>query len=266
MIDELKAFLKEKPAHQLQYLQEYLQHKTLQILDQQQLSSQLSFLGGTALHILYNTRRFSEDLDFSLLATQWMSAEEFSALLTRQFELCGLKMEARRLKSAPVQGFFMNFPGLMHPLGLTPHKNQNLSIKLEIDVRPPQGAVQAQGIVNTYFYFKVVHPDLPSMFATKCHALLYRAYPKGRDYFDLFFYLSKKIQVNYDHFVKAAQQTHPDDVFQKPSDLYQRLALVVDRMDERKIQADLGPFLMDPQQDLPCVSKAYLSLALQPYL
>ena len=265
MIDEIKAFLKDHANHTLDYLREYLQHKTLQILDQQQLSGRLSFLGGTALHILYDTQRFSEDLDFSLLSPDWLAVDEFAALCERQFALLGLPMKASKRKAAPVQGFFMDFPGLLHQVGLSPHKNQNFSIKLEIDTRPPAGATQVQDIVNKYFYYKVTHPDLPSMFAGKCHALIYRAYPKGRDYFDLFFYLSKKIQANFDHFVNAARQTHPADTFKQSLDLYQRLATVVGAMDEAKIQADLRPFLLNPT-DVRCASKEFLSLALQPYL
>jgi hypothetical protein len=40
--------------------------------------------------------------------------------------------------------------------------------------------------------FVVRRHDLPSLMAGKIHALLTRAYPKGRDWFDLVWYLSKR--------------------------------------------------------------------------
>jgi predicted nucleotidyltransferase component of viral defense system len=49
------------------YLREIIQIQTLKIIDQQGFSKNIAFVGGTALRILYDLNRFSEDLDFSLI-------------------------------------------------------------------------------------------------------------------------------------------------------------------------------------------------------
>ncbi len=45
-------------------LREYLQYKILEIIFNSGLAHRLSFLGGTALRIVHENNRFSEDLDF----------------------------------------------------------------------------------------------------------------------------------------------------------------------------------------------------------
>lgn len=45
-------------------LREYLQYKILEIIFNSRLSPKLSFLGGTALRIVHENKRFLEDLDF----------------------------------------------------------------------------------------------------------------------------------------------------------------------------------------------------------
>jgi hypothetical protein len=44
-------------------LREYLQFKILQVLFESDHAAQLSFLGGTALRIVYDNTRFSDDTD-----------------------------------------------------------------------------------------------------------------------------------------------------------------------------------------------------------
>ena len=45
-------------------LREYLQYKILEIIFNSPYANEVVFLGGTALRIVYNNSRFSEDLDF----------------------------------------------------------------------------------------------------------------------------------------------------------------------------------------------------------
>ena len=45
-------------------LREYLQYKILDIVFNSRFAGQLSFIGGTALRIVHENTRFSEDLDF----------------------------------------------------------------------------------------------------------------------------------------------------------------------------------------------------------
>jgi len=49
-------------------LVEYLQHEILDSIYKQPGSENLSFIGGTAIRIVYESKRFSEDLDLIISA------------------------------------------------------------------------------------------------------------------------------------------------------------------------------------------------------
>ena len=69
---------------------------------------------------------------------------------------------------------------------------QELSIKLEVDTRPPEGAILEKRLVNRHMLLSLQHHDLPSLMAGKVHALVTRGYPKGRDWYDLVWYRAKR--------------------------------------------------------------------------
>ena len=92
---------------------------------------------------------------------------------------------------------------------LSHRKDQNLTIKLDVDTNPPKGGVVATTLVNKYFPITFTHYDLPSLFAGKLHAIFTRPYVKGRDYFDLVWLLSrhKDLQPNLNLLNNALKQT-----------------------------------------------------------
>jgi len=65
LVEQLK---KQKLPEQLQvnHIREYLQVIILKSIYHSKYASSLSFMGGTALRICYDLKRFSEDLDFEL--------------------------------------------------------------------------------------------------------------------------------------------------------------------------------------------------------
>jgi hypothetical protein len=83
-----------------------------------------------------------------------------------------------------------SFPGLLHEADLSPRPAQRLSIRLEVDTKPPAGAGLETTIVRRHALLNLQHHDRPSLLAGKLHAILQRPWAKGRDLFDLFWYLS----------------------------------------------------------------------------
>ena len=57
-------------------LREYLQYKILQGVFDSKHASMISFLGGTALRIVYGNTRFSEDIDLDNFGLSWSEFEE----------------------------------------------------------------------------------------------------------------------------------------------------------------------------------------------
>jgi hypothetical protein len=65
-----------------------------------------------------------------------------------------------------------------------------LAVKLEVDANPPAGAGLATTVVRRHVILQLQHHDRASLLAGKLHAILQRPYLKGRDLYDLLWYLS----------------------------------------------------------------------------
>ena len=154
----------------------------------------LAFQGGTALRFLYSIRRYSEDLDFALERPGAGYAfrsylEATRADLTRE----GYRVELLRVSDGrAVHSAFVSFPGLLYELGLSGHPEEALAVKLEVDTRPPAGAGLETTVVRRHVLLRLQHHDRASLLAGKLHAILQRPYPKGRDFYDLVWYLSDR--------------------------------------------------------------------------
>lgn len=170
---------------------EYLQARILEGLQRSGGFAALAFQGGTSLRFLFSLPRFSEDLDFALEhpsagydLRRWLS--EIRSDLNREGYAVNLKITDRRV----VHAAFVGFPGLPLELGLSRRREESLSVKLEVDTRPPAGAGFAVSVVRRHAILRLQHHDRASLLAGKLHAILARPYAKGRDLYDLLWYLS----------------------------------------------------------------------------
>ncbi len=249
MIDDIKNYLNEIPENtRLNYLREYLQLIILKIISDSGLIKNITFTGGTALRIIYKINRFSEDMDFSLTDKKGYSLDKLLKVLKPQLDKYNLDFEFNKIKKETVNSFFIRFSNLLFPLDLSPHEHQKLSIKVDIDTNPPKGGDISEYIYYDRFYFTVNHFSPESLFALKLHALLFRVYIKGRDYYDLIFFLNRKTIPKFKLFQNAAKQTHPDLHFKNFKELLDKLGDKLKKMDENKIIMDLRPFLLKPEE------------------
>lgn len=172
---------------------EYLQAGILKALQEAGAFTNWAFLGGTALRFLYSLPRFSEDLDFSLKEAGKDSAFiERMEKIKKSFTREGYHVEIKARADKTVQSAFLRFPGLLAELGLSALPAEVLSIKVEIDTNPPAGARFSSTVVRRHHLLNLLHYDKSSLLAGKMHALLTRKYVKGRDLYDLVWYLSDK--------------------------------------------------------------------------
>jgi hypothetical protein len=86
---------------------------------------------------------------------------------------------------------------------------QKVIIKLEIDTRPPAGSNFENTFLAYPYPFSILMQDLPSLFASNCHAILCRKYEKGRDWFDFLWYLNGKTPINHLLLKNALYQSGP---------------------------------------------------------
>lgn len=173
-------------------VREYLQARILQFLQENGLFHYWIFHGGTALRFLFMLPRYSEDLDFALMKTKTKAAEfnkSFSNI-KNWFEAEAYQIETRIKETRAVKSAFIRFPGLLNELGISSHPREVLSIKIELDSDPPLGGRLDTSVIRRHVVLHILHYDKASFFSGKLHAFLNRPYVKGRDLYDLFWYLS----------------------------------------------------------------------------
>jgi len=233
----------------LNIMREYLQAYALRVMYDEGVFRWAAFLGGTALRFLYGLPRFSEDLDFSVTdKSKEYSFENIIRKIKEEFVLAGYSISASYNDKETVQSSFLRFEGLMYEAGISPFKNQKLSIKIEFDSNPPEGAVLKTDIVNKYFPVSFLSYELSSLFAGKLHALMSRKYAKGRDFFDLGWYLSKwkDLSPNIILLRNALKQTGWKGDFPTEKNWPVFIQKIVKDADWAKVKEDVVNFLENP--------------------
>lgn len=192
MRDRLRSVLDGSPEHlRPGLIREFLQCMALRALHEGHDFGCIAFVGGTALRLAYGLPRFSEDLDFSLVEGRALDFERIADEISRHYAASGVDADISRKEKGAVRSLWLKFPKLLHEMGVTSDLRRILSIKLEVDGNPPHGAMTERRLINRHFPIAVVLHDLPSLFAGKLHAVLTRAYVKGRDFYDLAWYRTR---------------------------------------------------------------------------
>lgn len=172
-------------------VREYCQARILQFLQECGAFRSWIFHGGTALRFLYALPRYSEDLDFSLgKSVPSLHFAEVIASIVRSYESEAYTVETKITEEKTVKSAFIRFPGLLYEIGLYPHRREVFSVKIELDSVPPSGGKTEATVVRRHVILHLLHYDKASLMSGKLHAILSRRYVKGRDIYDLFWYLS----------------------------------------------------------------------------
>ena len=245
---------------------EFLQSRVLLALQDHGAFADWAFVGGTALRFLYRLPRYSEDLDFSLVTPnrdakfERHMASVRHALTAEAYDV-DLKTRAR----ANVASAHVKFRGLLYEIGVSPHRDEVFMVKVEIDKNPPAGAVSRTSIVRRFVLLNLHHYDRSSLLAGKLHAVLTRKYTKGRDLYDLAWYLADDawpepnlVQLNH-----ALRQTGWTEAALTPGTWRHVVADRLHSLNWEQAQRDVAPFL-EREQDMALVSRdALLSLLLK---
>ena len=201
-------------------LREILQEIVLLGLYRASFFDHALFYGGTALRILYGLDRFSEDLDFSLIEPNDkfdLSVYEdavIEALHSFGFEVTiQLKNTEGTIKSAFLKGnTSQHLINIEAPEDIVKTFGQGrlVKIKLEVDTQPPLDFESEKKTLLIPSPFIINTMTLPSLFAGKMHAILCRNWssrPKGRDWYDLVWYVSHDYELDMKHLSARLQQS-----------------------------------------------------------
>lgn len=232
----IKEWLAEyKPQNEeeiLAALREIMQEITLAGLSRTDFFEHAAFYGGTALRIFYGLDRYSEDLDFSLLKTDHsFSIQPYFNAILDEFKSLGLNVsirEKKKTKQTTIDSAFLKAETIWQEIVLEDiiretgvRSNRTLKIKIKVDRQPPQNFKTEEKLLLRPFSFYVKCFTPSSLFAGKMHALLFRKWKnrvKGRDWYDLEWYIKKGIPLDVNHFLARAKDTndwHDDDISQK---------------------------------------------------
>lgn len=250
MIDLIRQQLTNTMSDEekLNRCRELIQFLCLKIFDEHKFFGRLAFTGGTALRVVFGAKRFSEDLDFSLVRKDAYSFSRMNDDLVKALALAGLKAESKPRTEKTVHSTMLKFPGILKEIGLSPLEGQKLSIKLEVDTNPPKGGHVQTRIIQRAYVFNVVHFDMPSMFATKLHACFYRNYLKGRDYYDFIWYMGNKVKPNFTLLNNAITQTQGAHPAVNEANFREFLLKGIERVDFKEAQKDVERFLEDKSE------------------
>lgn len=162
---------------------EYFQHLFLSYFYQQPKAENIFFKGGTALRLLYNSPRFSEDLDFNSAFIDYEGIEALVLETLSQMEKENVKFSIKEGK--PTSGGFLatiSFEGFAQPI----------DIQIEISQREAEKKGEVVAIANDFVpTYNVISVTEKQLVFEKLHALLERGKP--RDFYDLYFLLRARL-------------------------------------------------------------------------
>jgi len=217
-------------------LREYLQYKILEIVFNSETGRSLAFLGGTALRILYNNNRFSEDLDFDNFG---LAEKDFSALageVKRGLELQGYEVEIKNVFKGAYRSY-IRFPGVLFENNISAIRDEKILIQLDT-VPHAFDYVKDLKIINKFDVFTQIYATpLDLLLSQKIYAALNRPRAKGRDFYDIVFLLP---------------QTKPDYRYLRDKtgitngrELKERLVAKTSDLNFNELAVDIEPFLVN---------------------
>ena len=212
MLEQLLGDYSEAPeSEREQAIREVIQELVLYGLSAAGFFNKAAFIGGTALRIFHGLKRYSEDLDFMLMQPSEFDFNDYLPLVRQRLSVFGLSLELRekeRKNSDIIAGLAVaNTKELYLAIyseddySKTIYRTQTTKIKIEIGKHISDRAWYKSVVKTKPFIHAVTLCDMPTLFAGKIHAILFRKHwgkVKGRDLFDFAFYVRRNTPFNLD--------------------------------------------------------------------
>ncbi len=254
-----------------QALREIMQEIALAGLYRANFFKHAAFYGGTALRIFHELNRFSEDLDFSLLKKDMdFEFDVYFKSIVDEFQALGIKVSLnQKIKSSisTIDSAFLKSDTLWSELifedtipQIKLSTKPSIKIKLEIDTNPPLQFGTENKLLTRPFSFYVNCFTISDLFAGKMHALLFRKWTirvKGRDWYDMEWYIKKGVKLNLTHFCQRAIESGDwSQESMTKNQLHDLLETKINSIDIDRVKQDVIRFIANPQ-DLAIWSREY---------
>ena len=248
-----KAYLQNQDKNLLvirNCIKETIQFYVLDFVYKSPWGGSLIMKGGTCLRLCFDLPRLSEDLDFDLENFAKFSLSNFVIALDNYFKKT-LQYKNINIKIAGNnRTIYLKFP-ILTDLGMRVGKSESNIVIVRLDLAPIVGkSYQTEVSIKSTLNFSLLikRYSLPCLFAGKLSAILTReAWEgkikkerfKGRDYFDLIWFMEKGVKPNWNYLAEITGLTQK----QVLAKLEQKTQAVTKKM----LKDDLLPFFQDQQ-------------------
>jgi len=275
LIDDLKVTYQKNRAYPAAYirnaLKETLQYYLLQYISQSPLTDNLIFKGGTCLRIFFDLPRLSEDLDFDWSGSSQFNVDNLVLSLKHYFESTFRFNTLETKIAGNYHTLYVKFPVLnLVGLPLTPSDSKILFVRLDITPAVGSAFTTEPAIKSTRdFSFVLKRYSLPDLMAGKIAAILTRETiegqikqprVKGRDYYDLIWFLEKGVTPNWPYLRQLTGLTKTKAL--------DTIKTNIDNINSNYLQTELSPYFSNPSfvrsfsQNLSNLYNQYLPILL----
>lgn len=231
-------------------IHEVMQQITLAGLYRGGFFNKAAFYGGTCLRIFHKLERFSEDMDFSLLAPDdSFNLESYFPSITDEFATLGREVvitKKDKRNFGKVESAFLKDDTEVYDVAFRTEKS--LKIKIEVDIQPPLKFQTEQKLLLRPFSFMTRCFTLPDLYAGKMHALVFRTWKnrvKGRDWYDFEWYLKNGIKLDFTHLQERIREFNGIEVSKEEFILLLKERLASTNID--LVKQDVEPFVKNSE-------------------
>ena len=210
-----------------------------------------AFYGGTCLRIFHGLKRYSEDMDFTLLQEDpKFHLENYFQAIIDEFKLTGRDVtitKKDKLTLGKVESAFLKDETDVY--NLTFQTEKALKVKIEIDIKPPLEFQTEFKKLEHPGTFMVRCMTLPCLYAGKMHALAFRNWKtrvKGRDWYDFEWYVNNQTPLDYNYLRTRIKEFNNHDLSQ--DDFLRLLKERLATTDIELVKADAVRFVEDAHE------------------
>lgn len=210
-----------------------------------------AFYGGTCLRIFHGLQRFSEDMDFSLMAPKEdFDFTKYFQPIIDEFAVVGREVDITKKDKknfGKVESAFLKDTTDVYDVSFQTDKS--IKIKIEVDTQPPLNFKTEQKLLMQPHSFMTRCYTLPDLFAGKMHALVYRAWKnrvKGRDWYDFEWYVRHNVPLGFMHLAERALQFNNEVLDEETFILRLKEKLASANMNQ--VKSDVLPFVRNPRE------------------
>jgi predicted nucleotidyltransferase component of viral defense system len=251
-IDNLKQkYLQNKTQNFMvirNVLKETIQLYILDFIYKSSWGETFIFKGGSCLRFCFSLPRLSEDLDFDIENYKAFSLGEFIIDLGNYFQKT-LQYKNTTIKLAGNQRtIYLKFP-ILSDLGIKIKKSESNVVIIRLDLAPAIGkSYQTEVSIKTTpsLSLLIKRYSLPDLFAGKLSAILTRETMegkikkerfKGRDYFDLIWFMEKKVRPNWQYLKEVTSLSKQEAL--------KTIEQKISKVSKKILKDDLVPFFHD---------------------